>query len=52
MLIMFNTFCFSTASIVTRTHLNVTLYEGESTENLKSAIKIQTKAWLSCKFHQ
>ena len=29
--------------MVTRTRLNITLYEGESTENLKSAIKIRTK---------
>jgi len=27
-------------------------YEGESNENLKSAIKIQTTAPLSCKFQQ
>ena len=28
------------------------IYEGESTENLKSAIKIRTTARLSCKFQQ
>ena len=30
----------------------VIIYEGESTENLKSAIKIRATARLSCKFQQ
>ena len=36
----------------TAQHVPVVVYEGESTENLKSAIEIRTTARLSCKFQQ
>ena len=49
--------CFSTSLLFSKVSkyedfVDGTKYEGESTENLKSAVKIRTTARLSCKFQQ